>query len=51
MSWSHGTVGMGGTQSRGYYPQAVTKDGKWLILDVVYDRNADALSSTAFSAL
>jgi len=49
--WTHGTLAPGGSKSRGYYPQAVSKDGKWLLLDVVYDRSAEALSSTAFSPL
>lgn len=49
--WTHGTVSMGGMVTRGGYPQGVTKDGKWLLLDVVYDRSADALSSVGFSSL
>lgn len=49
--WTHGTVSMGGMTTRGGYAQGVSKDGKWLLLDVVYDRSADALSSVAFSPL
>ncbi len=49
--WMHTTLGAGGKKTRGYYPQAVMKDGKWLVLDVVYDRAATALSFTAISSL
>jgi hypothetical protein len=51
MAWTHQTQSPGGSRSRGSYPQAVSKDGKWLLLDVVYDRAADALSTVGFSPL
>ena len=52
MGWAHGTLSPEDNQSHGYYPQAVMRDGRWLILDVVYTRTEDALfSSIAFSPL
>lgn len=42
-----GTAGV----SRGYYPQAVNLGSKWWVLDVVYDRKADALTQIQFSGL
>lgn len=49
--WTHQTLGSVTNQSRGFYPQAVQQDGRWLVLDVLYDRAANALSSVAFSPL
>jgi hypothetical protein len=48
--WSHKTVAPGSMGSRGFYPQAAQISGTWWLLDVVYDRAADALSSVHFSS-
>lgn len=48
--WTHKTVAAGAGASRGFYPQAVQLGGKWWLLDVGYDRAADALSSVHFSS-
>ena len=50
-SWTHQSLSKPTDKSRGYYPQAVSKDGRWLIIDVVYDRMATALSGISFSSL
>lgn len=49
--WTHQTLSMTPDKSRGFYPQAVNNSGRFLIVDVVYDRMADALSGIAFSPL
>ncbi len=49
--WTHQTLSMTPDKSRGFYPQAVSNSGRFLIVDVVYDRMADALSGLAFSPL
>jgi hypothetical protein len=51
MTWSHKTVGAEPGLSRGYYPQVFKFDGKWWASDVVYDRNADALTTLRFTEL
>ena len=49
--WTRQGLSMTPDKSRGFYPQAVSNNGRFLILDVVYDRNADALSGIAASPL
>ena len=49
--WTRQGLSMTPDKSRGFYPQAVSSNGRFLILDVVYDRMADALSGIAFSPL
>ena len=49
--WTRQGLSMTPDKSRGFYPQAVSSNGRFLILDVVYDRMADALSGLAFSPL
>ncbi len=51
MSWTHKTVGAEPGLSRGYYPQLFKWNSKWWVSDVVYDRNADALTTLRFSEL
>ncbi len=51
MSWSHKTVGAEPGLSRGYYPQLFKFGSKWWVSDVVYDRNADALTTLRFNEL
>jgi hypothetical protein len=49
--WTRQGLSMTPDKSRGFYPQAVSHNGRFLIVDVVYDRMADALSGIAFSPL
>ena len=49
-AWTHKTVASGATVSRGFYPQAAQLGGKWWLIDVVYDRAADALTALGFTA-
>ncbi len=49
--WTHATLSMNNMQGRGFYPQAVSSNNQWLVLDVAYDRSANALSSVAFSPM
>lgn len=51
MAWTKKTLAGAATVSRGYYPQAVSLAGKWWVLDVVYDRKADALTQIQFTGL
>lgn len=51
MTWSHKTIGAEPGLNRGYYPQMFKFDGKWWASDVVYDRNADALTTLRFTDL
>lgn len=50
--WTHETRGPGGSQGRGFYNQAVQLAGKWIVLDVNYDRMRDSpLSAVSFTPL
>lgn len=50
--WTLETKAGGGGKSRGYYPQAVQLDGKWVLLDVTYDRARETpLSAVEISPL
>lgn len=50
--WTKKTLGVpAGSTNRGYYPQLVSNGSKWLALDVVYDRQATALTTVAASPL
>ena len=48
-AWTHKTVAGGMNTSRGFYPQAAQLGGAWWLLDVAYDRAADAFTSVRFS--
>lgn len=50
-SWMRISVGAEPSQNRGYYPQLFEFDNKWWVSDVVYDRNADVLTTLRFTAL
>jgi hypothetical protein len=50
-TWSRKSVSAEPGQNRGYYPQLFKFDGKWWASDVVYDRNADALTTLRFTDL
>ncbi len=48
--WTHKTAAAAPNTSRGFYPQAVQLAGKWWLLDVGYDRAADAFTAVHFTA-
>lgn len=48
-AWTHKTVAGGMNTSRGFYPQAAQLGGAWWLLDVAYERAADAFTSVRFS--
>lgn len=51
-TFTHETRAPGGDKGRGFYPQAVQLGGKWIVLDVNYDRMRDPpLSAVSFTTL
>lgn len=51
MAWQRETKGAGGTVSRGFFPQVVQLAGRFILIDVIYDRSKDTLSGLGFTQL